>query len=154
MSQCDAEQTEEPIWKRLILEQFKARNRQEIHPFKHIMSQHAQVLGECFDYKNMLNGLQNEVKMWKSRYEEASKKMKNFDELRQDTFATTQHVKELELKILGLQDELVCSFRSKSETARSLLDINRDLLKARTNLREKKAELAATKVEFRQKVEE
>jgi hypothetical protein len=56
------------------------------------MPQDSTVLSQLGEYKNMVDGLRNEVRMWKSRCDDYSTQMKKFDESHEDTFATTQHV--------------------------------------------------------------
>jgi chromosome segregation ATPase len=130
-----------------ILDDLKRRNRQEVAPFHDIISHYNTVMGECIEYKNMINGLRNEVRLWKSRCDEFTDRMR----IKQDSFATTQHVRDLEEKIFSLQSDLVTSFHEKSDTAQKLLEFNRDMLKLRRILRDKKAELATMKIELQLK---
>ncbi len=54
------------------------------------------VMSQFGEYKNMVDGLKNEVRTWKTRYEEFNDRMIKFDQTHKDTFATTQHVEGMQ----------------------------------------------------------
>ncbi|KAL9652955.1 hypothetical protein ABK040_015470 [Willaertia magna] len=151
-------------WKIKFSRSIQQRNDQEAKPFSQLINQYENICNEFRKSikshhltREKLNSLQTEHDYYKQELSKLqhSSSLNNLQSSTSTPSTPTsssisyeKRIKELEEKVFTLQEELTAAFRAKAESAQTLLDLNTEIKRLKTNEQEQKLNLEKILIEL------
>ncbi|KAG2391799.1 hypothetical protein C9374_013284 [Naegleria lovaniensis] len=145
--------TTSPCWKINFSQIIQQRNEEESKPFQSLVQQYENLCNELRKTKKLhqttkekLNSIQVEYEHYKEEYSKL--KTTNSPGVPSPSGVSSARVKELEEKVYCLQEELTSAFRAKVESAQSLLDLNNEVKRLKSQEQDQKLQYEKLVIEL------